>query len=228
MGVASERVRATEQLFCSRTYSTRCRSFPRMPPSRPAPPHPYQIRYPPLAHHIRSPPTSSSPPRDTDAWVQWHHVPPTVPRISCIKNHHEFTRNVPDTWVRVLPLSCQRHGRQRQCGARTYSRVRRLVGSDAGDPSRQRLRAGPRVETKLGRGEGRAHRQRGRRDFHSFPPVKLFSRAPIPPTTPTHHPFLPFLSLSRSFSDFRRNLAGSRSQPEGGRTQLAFCRRSKP
>lgn len=171
---------------------TRCRSFPRMPPSRPAPPHPYQIRYPPLAHHIWSPPTSSSPPRDTDAWVQWHHVPPTVPRISCIKNRHEFTRNVPDTWVRVLPLSCQRHGRQRQCGARTYSRVRRLVGSDAGDPSRQ-----PRVETKLGRGEGRAHRQRGRRDFHSFPPVKLF----LARTHSTHHPHpspLPSFPLSVS------------------------------
>jgi hypothetical protein len=120
--------------------------------------------------------------------------------------------------------SCQRHGRQRQCGDSRAQCQYTLAGGGVVNARSPRIsgsdfRAGSRLETKLyvaRRGGPTA--PRGRRSFHSSP-VKLFSRAPIPPTT-----HLPFLSLSDCLrpsleaslvSDATPRVAGSRSQRAG-------------
>jgi hypothetical protein len=194
---------------------------PRMPPSRTALPHAHQIRYPPLAPTTAHLPLSSSSLfRDTDAWVQWHY---SHPRIGCIIDRHEFTRNAPDTWVHILHLflsatwtatAVRRSYSRAQCqytlagGGVVNARSPRISGSD--------FRAGSRLETKLyvaRRGGPTA--PRGRRSFHSSP-VKLFSRPPIPPTT-----HLPFLSLCLTVSLRPSKLLWFQTQPRGSRDQGA-------
>lgn len=222
MGVANESPVGVARLFAhSLTYIRG--AAPRMPPSRTALPHAHQIRYPPLAPTTAHLPLSSSSLfRDTDAWVQWHY---SHPRIGCIIDRHEFTRNAPDTWVHILHLFLS--------ATWTATAVRRFPstvsvyvgwwwGRKREEPAHQRLRLpsgfAPGNEA-IRREEGRAHRPAWASQLPLFPRETFLTR-----THSTHHPPSFPLSLSDCLppsleaslvSDATPRVAGSRSQRAG-------------
>jgi hypothetical protein len=161
-----------------------------LPPAGPGRAHRlHEMRHPPVA-------STNSPSHSTDRWV---------PRVTHPRSHasadsiaHEndirpLVRHLLVTWTAVQ--------RSIPSASTSAGGVSEAVG-----PTGQWLLAGSCVETKRRRGEVMAHRPAWASRPPLFPPVKLFSRAPIPPRTPLPLPFPSSLSLvPRSFSDSRRN-----------------------
>lgn len=83
---------------------------------------------------------------------------------------------------------------------------------EVSDPRVSGSEQSPAWKRSEGRGEGMAHRPAWASRLPLFPPVKLFSRAPIPPPThPSQHPpSFPSLSPSRN-----RKLLWFQTQPPG-------------